>query len=130
MGEWGIIPTIRVPDMAEAVEFYRDTLGFVLDREDGYSEANNSMSRGDAHLMLETPGEHFGPSYNEAIRQRMGSLSPTTLYMETDDIEELYARLGDLGISIVDPLMERPWNLREFTIEDHLGNWLTFWKRD
>lgn len=130
MGEWGVIPTIRVPNMDEAVEFYRDTLGFILDREDGHSEVNNSMSRGDARLMLETPGDHFGPDYNEAIRRRMGGLSATTLYMEADDLDEFYARVVELGVVIVDPLMERPWNLREFTMEDHLGHWLTFWKRD
>ena len=60
----------------------------------------------------------------------MDAVSATTLYMEADDIDELYARVQDLDITVVDPLAERPWNLREFTIEDYRGHWLTFWKRD
>jgi catechol 2,3-dioxygenase-like lactoylglutathione lyase family enzyme len=27
---WGVIPSLRVPDMEAAVTFYRDVLGFVL----------------------------------------------------------------------------------------------------
>src|SRR5690606_15376322 len=118
MAGWAVIPTIRVPDMDAAIAFYRDKLGFRLDRDD-YSPVNNSLVRGDARIQLETPGDLFGAGYNEAIRRRMDSVSATTLYMEADDIDELYARVGELGITIVDPLGERPWNLREFTIEDH-----------
>lgn len=129
MAGWAVIPTIRVPDMDAAIAFYRDKLGFRLDRDD-YSPVNNSLVRGDARIQLETPGDLFGAGYNEAIRRRMDSVSATTLYMEADDIDELYARVGELGITIVDPLGERPWNLREFTIEDPRGHWLTFWKRD
>lgn len=129
MAGWAVIPTIRVPDMDEAMSFYRDKLGFTLDRDE-YSQVNNSIVRGDARIQLETPGDHFGAGYNEAIRERMEGRSATTLYMEADDIDELYARVGELGIRVVDPLAPRPWKLREFTIEDHLGHWLTFWNRD
>ena len=129
MAGWAVIPTIRVPDMGEAIAFYRDKLGFSLDRDE-YSEINNSLVRGDARIQLETPGDYFGAKYNEAIRQRMDGRSSTTLYMEADDIDELYARVGDLEITVVDPLAVRPWGIREFTIEDYRGHWLTFWKRD
>ncbi len=115
--------------MDEAVAFYRDKLGFALSREE-YSQVNNSLSRGDANIQLETLGDHRSPAHNEAVRQRMGNLSANTLYIETEEIDEFYELLGGIGVIVVDPLMERPWGLREFTIEDHLGNWLTFWKRD
>jgi uncharacterized glyoxalase superfamily protein PhnB len=48
--------------------------------------------------------------------------------MEAVDLDELYSRLGDAGVKIVDPLADRPWGQAEFTIEDLAGNWLTFWK--
>lgn len=115
--------------MDEAVGFYRDKLGFAMYREE-YSEENNSLTLGDAHIQLEALGDFRSPAHNEAVRQRMGNLSASTLYIEAEDIDAFYERLGELGVNIVDPLMERPWNLREFTIEDHLGNWLTFWQRD
>lgn len=129
MAGWAVIPTMRVPDMDEAIAFYRDKLGFSLDRDE-YSQVNNSLVRGDARIQLETPGDHFGEGYNEAIRRRLDGRSATTLYMEADDVDVLFDLVGDLGITVVDPLAERPWGIREFTIEDHLGHWLTFWKRD
>ena len=39
MTEWGVIPSIRVRDMAEALAFYRDTLEFTLDT--GGDDASN-----------------------------------------------------------------------------------------
>jgi uncharacterized glyoxalase superfamily protein PhnB len=51
------------------------------------------------------------------------------LYMEASDLGALYSRVKAAGVRIVDPLAERPWGQEEFTMEDHEGNWLTFWKR-
>ena len=53
MPGWAVIPTIRVPDMTEGLRFYQDVLGFALDRGD-VNQPNNSLTRGDARVMLET----------------------------------------------------------------------------
>ena len=37
--------------------------------------------------MVETTADFYGDSYNAAIRQRLGSVSPTALYMEAEDLE-------------------------------------------
>jgi uncharacterized glyoxalase superfamily protein PhnB len=126
---WAVIPSIRVPDMGAALDFYQRVLGFVLDRDEP-SEENNSLSRGDARIMLETPAGFYSQDYNDAIRERLDTPSSMALYIEAPDLDELYERLADGGATIVDPLAERPWGQREFTVADHLGNWLTFWKRD
>jgi uncharacterized glyoxalase superfamily protein PhnB len=63
-----------------------------------------------------------------ATESRLDSTSAIALYMEALDLEELYSRLGEAGVKIVDPLADRPWGQAEFTIEDLQGNWLTFWK--
>jgi uncharacterized glyoxalase superfamily protein PhnB len=129
MAGWAVIPSIRVPDMRAALDFYQRTLGFALDREEP-SEENNSLSRGDARIMLETPAGFYSERYNEAIRERLGTPSSMALYIEAPDLEEFYERLIDGLATVVDPLAERPWGQREFTVADHVGNWLTFWKRD
>jgi len=90
---------------------------------------NVSILRGDARLMLETTADFYGDTYNAAIRERLGSVSANALYMEADDLEELYRALEEAGAKIVDPLAERPWGQAEFTVEDPWGNWLTFWKK-
>ncbi len=128
MTEWGVIPSIRVRNMAEALAFYRGTLEFTLDRG-GDSEINSSLTRGDAHVMVETVTDLYGDEYNAAIRERLGTPSSMALYMEASDLAEFYSRLEAAGAQIVDPLAERPWGQAEFTVEDHEGNWLTFWKK-
>ena len=127
MSGWAVIPTIRVRDIREAVDFYRDQLGFTIERG-GPDEDNVSLSRGDARIMIEVPSDLFPAEYRAAIESRLDSPSSIALYMEAPDLEELYARLGDSGVKIVDPLADRPWGQAEFTMEDLQGNWLTFWK--
>lgn len=123
---WPIIPAIRVPDMREALAFYRDLLGFELEADEP-SEQHNSLRRGSARLMLEVAADFYSDDYNAAIRQRTGTPSATTLYILATDLEELHARLVEAGVKVVDPMADRPWNQKDFTIEDHVGNWLTLW---
>jgi uncharacterized glyoxalase superfamily protein PhnB len=127
MSGWAVIPTIRVRDMGEALDFYQNQLGFELTRG-GPGEGNSSLSRGDARIMIEIPTDFYSPEYNAAIAGRLDSPSAIALYMEALDLEEFYSRLGDAGVKIVDPLADRPWGQAEFTVEDLQGNWLTFWK--
>ena len=85
MAEWGVIPSIRVQDMAEALAFYRDTLEFTL--EGGGEEAtNSSLTRGDVGVMVETAADHYGDEYNAAIRERLGTPSSIALYIEASDL--------------------------------------------
>ena len=127
MPGWGVIPTIRIPDMRSALAYYRDTLGFAVERG-GETDSNVALVRGDARLMLETAADHYSDAYNAAIRERLGVRSPNALYLEAEDLDELHDRLQAAGAAIVDPLAERPWGQSEFTVEDPAGNWLTFWR--
>jgi uncharacterized glyoxalase superfamily protein PhnB len=125
---WGVIPSIRVRDMAEALAFYRGPLEFTLDGG-GDDATNSSLTRGDARVMIETAADHFGDEYNAAIKKRLGSLSSIALYIEASDLAAFQTRLQAAGAKVVDALAERPWGQEEFTVEDHEGNWLTFWKK-
>jgi uncharacterized glyoxalase superfamily protein PhnB len=126
--EWGVIPSIRVRDMAEGLAFYRGVLEFTLD-SGGDAASNSALTRGRAHVMIETAADLYGDEYNAAIKERLGSASSIDLYMEAADVSAFYSRLVAAGVRIVDPLATRPWGLEQFTIEDLAGNWLTFWKR-
>lgn len=123
-----LVPAIRVLDMAAAIEFYRDRLGFTVERgtpEDG----NVALSFGDARIMLDSvPTDFYSASYNDAIAQRMGAAAPTAIYIESRDLDAQYERLENGGIEIVDPIADRPWGQREFTVADPQGNWLSFWR--
>ncbi len=124
---WGVIPSIRVRNMAEALAFYLGPLEFTLERG-GASETNSSLSRGDARVMLETAANHYGDEYNTAIRRRMGAPSSVALYIEAADLEGFQDRLRAAGATIIDPLADRPWGQAELTVEDQDGTWLSFWQ--
>ena len=124
MSGFGITPTLRVRDMAGALAFYSGPLEFSIERE---SEGNSVVKYGDARLMLETSEDFYGETYNAAIRERLGSPSSTSLYIEASDLAGFQARLEAAGARIIDPLADRAWGQAEFTVEDHEGNWLSFW---
>ncbi len=114
--------------MGEALAFYVGVLEFTLD-SGGEAATNSSLTRGDAHLMIETAADHFGDEYNAAIKSRLGTPSSTALYMEARDLDAFQSRLQAAGAQIIDPLAPRPWGQEEFTVEDPAGNWLTFWHK-
>jgi uncharacterized glyoxalase superfamily protein PhnB len=123
-----LVPAIRVTDMAAAIEFYRDRLGFTVERG-GPEDGNVALSFGDARIMLDSvPTDYYSASYNDAIAKRMGASAPTALYIESPDLDAYYERLEEGGIEIVDPIADRPWGQREFTVADPHGNWLSFWR--
>ena len=124
MSGFGVTPTIRVRDMAEALAFYSGPLEFTVKRED---DGNSVVERGDARVMLETVKDFYGAEYNAAIRERLGSPSSSSFYIEAADLAGFQSRLEAAGVRIIDPLADRPWGQAEFTVEDHEGNWLSFW---
>ena len=76
MPGWGVIPSIRVRDMAKALAFYTGRLEFTLD-SGGEGATNSSLTRGDGHVMIETAADFYGYEYNEAIRERLGTHRPS-----------------------------------------------------
>ncbi len=128
MTRMGSHPGDPVQDMAEAVAFYRETLEFTL-VSGGDDKSHSSLTRGDARVMIETVADFYGDEYNAAIRGRLGKPSCIDLYIEASDLTAFYSRLEAADARIVDPLATRPWGQEQFTVEDHEGNWLTFWNK-
>ncbi len=124
MSGFGVTPTLRVRNMAEALAFYSGALEFTVERE---HEGNSVVKHGDARVMLEAGTDFYGAEYNAAIRERLGSPSSISLYIESSDLAGFQSRLQAAGARIIDPLADRPWGQAEFTVEDHEGNWLSFW---
>jgi catechol 2,3-dioxygenase-like lactoylglutathione lyase family enzyme len=122
----GITPGIRVKDMKRSLAFYQDLLGFRNVREE--TPEHNSLERGDARLMLEALAGFYAPGYNESITLRINGRSAIALYIEAPDLDELHDRLVARGVEIIDPIADRPWGQREFTVEDPDGTWLAFYR--
>lgn len=78
--------------------------------------------------MLEVPTAFYSAGYNGMIWQRLGTRSATALYVKAADLDALYVQVQASGLTVVDPLADRPWRQTEFTVDDVEGNRLTFWK--
>jgi uncharacterized glyoxalase superfamily protein PhnB len=115
--------------MPSALRFYTGVLAFDVERG-GPDDSNVALTHGDARIMLETAADHYGDEYNAAIRERIGNPSPHALYIEAADLDALHVRVRSSDARVVDPLADRPWGQREFTVEDPEGNWITFWQAD
>ncbi|HEX4999286.1 MAG TPA: glyoxalase superfamily protein [Terriglobia bacterium] len=100
------VPELPVADVVRAQTYYRDTLGFEI-----------------AWLY---PGEEIGAVSrgNVAIffRKRSGSFEPAVHWIFAEDIDATYRELTKSGANITEPLEQKPWGLRQFTIEDPDGN--------
>lgn len=108
------IPEIAVSDMARAIEYYRDRLGFDIDWE-----ANDislaGVSRGTCRIFL------AGPAFRE------GRAPPTPAYTWINlhgkaEVDRLYAEWLDRGAVLLEPPESKSWGLHEFRAADLDGN--------
>jgi lactoylglutathione lyase len=104
--------TIQVRDQDKALEFYTKKLGFEkrMDQPMGPGQRWIEVAPPGAQTRIllykasmEMPGSD---SYEEAT-SRIGK--NTGLVMETDDIQETFARLTANGVKIVDPPKKQPY---------------------
>ena len=105
------MPELPVGDVQRAQEYYKDALGFEIgwlypDKEIG------AVSRGKVAVFF---------------RKRKPPFEPAVHWIFAEDIEALYHELKSSGANIVDPLQEKPWGMRQFTVEDLDGNIFYFY---
>jgi uncharacterized glyoxalase superfamily protein PhnB len=99
-------PELPVEDVEQAQQHYRDALGFEI----GWLY----------------PGGDIGAVSRDNIaiflRRRTRPFEPAVHWVFAADIDATYEELSSLGARIVEPLEEKPWWLRQFTVEDIDGN--------
>jgi uncharacterized glyoxalase superfamily protein PhnB len=110
----GVSPAIPARDVEEGIAFYERALGFSLFYRDAEPAAFAIVGSGSARL-------HLFASQDKHLADW------TTLRIEVDGIDALYARCGEAGC--VHPngvLGARPWGTREFSIIDPSGVCIAF----
>lgn len=99
-------PELPVVDVERAQEHYRDALGFEI----GWLY----------------PGKEIGAVSRDGVaiflRKRAEPFEPAVHWVFAADIDATYEELRSSGARIVEPLEEKPWGLRQFTVEDIDGN--------
>ena len=101
-----VTPELPVADVAVAQRWYRDVLG--------------------CRIGWIAPDQSYGAVYvdtHELFLARREAPRPRVSYcVRVDDVEAAYAACRESGAKIVAELETRPWQMREFALEDGDGH--------
>ena len=129
--------TIFVTDQQEALEFYRDKLGFevrtdmpMTDEGDIRWLTLSPKGQPDLEMILAplTPGPMFDAKQAEQIKVLVQSGALGIGVFETDDINSDYERLSTQGVEFVSPPEEKFYGI-EAIVKDNSGNWFSLTQR-
>lgn len=113
-----VTPMIHVPDVRATVAWY-ESIGFTaLDVAEVCGEIVFALlAFGEGQVM-----------FNEGGQQSAAPRREVDLYIHTDGVDELYAGLKD-RVTVQEEPHETFYGMREFTIRDCNGFWITFGQR-
>ena len=113
-----IAPQFLVDDLASAVAYYREQLGF---REDFvYESFYASVSRDSVPIHLKCAPKTVS---DRQLRKQEEHLDA---FVAVTAVDALYLELQKRGARITKPLQERPWGHTDFYVEDPDGYILCF----
>jgi uncharacterized glyoxalase superfamily protein PhnB len=104
-----IIPEVRSNNLAETRDFYTGILGLVIDMEEGDFLMMSSPANTSAQLIINDNG-HAGLPPGFAVD--VGN---------TQRLQQIYQSVLDRGLPIVEPLTDKPWGIRRFSVIDPTG---------
>lgn len=101
------IPILPVKNIKEALDFYRDMLGFnVAWIVDGDYAA---VQCGDIVIHLVNVDKHE-------------KIAPYMSYLFVENADEIYSFYKSQGVEIIQQIESKPWGVREFTFQDINGH--------
>lgn len=104
-------PVFIVTDIQAAAAFYRDKLGFRLDWTWGDPPTYAGMTLGDISIHLMKGEQRIGKGH---------------AVFSVDDADGLYLFQKENGVTIVEPIANREYNMRDYCVQDLDGNTLGF----
>ncbi len=108
-------PEIPVANLAAALAYYRDRLGFKIDWADDGNNGLAGLSRGDTRVFMTTP----------ASRSHEEFQAPIVLWLNLSsraEIDTLHGEWVAAGAIITAPPEAKPYKLYEFFAQDVDGN--------
>ncbi len=114
----GLSLQLRTVDLDRAISFYVDKLGFTV-----------SFRYEDFYAGLETCGHMIhlklidSPDPGVDFVREGGHMH---LYIVVDDIDSVFESVMQSGVSVTEEITERPWDMKEFVIEDPDGHTIYF----
>ena len=129
--------TIYVIDQDEALEFYRDTLGFEVRTdlpmtEEGSIRWLTLSPKGQPDLEIILAPITAGPMFDAETAEQMKRMVRSGAFgigvFETDDIHGDHERLSKQGVEFVSPPKEQFYGT-EAIVKDNSGNWFSLTQR-
>ncbi len=114
----GIVPQFLVDDLARAIAYYCDQLGFELDFQ--YEDFYASVKRDGYAIHLKCAPK------SAADREHRKQNEHLDAYVAVSGVRSLFTELQGRGARVLKPLEERPWGCVDFYVEDPDGNILCF----
>jgi catechol 2,3-dioxygenase-like lactoylglutathione lyase family enzyme len=106
-------PVFAVRDLAEALAYYRDVLGFRVAWTWGDPPVRAGVARGAVEIQLVSDGRFAPPG-------------PSCVYCHLAGVDAFYAECRARGAEIIMELDDRPFGVRDFRVADPSGNRLGF----
>ena len=123
--------TIFVNNQNEALEFYRDTLGFRVHTDAMIGEdfrwltmCTNDEPDFEIILMEPKPGMLMDEETSNTVRAIMAKGVLGAGVFNTDDCQGTYQDLKAKGVQFLSPPTERPYGI-EAVFKDNSGNWFS-----
>jgi catechol 2,3-dioxygenase-like lactoylglutathione lyase family enzyme len=107
----GHAAVLHVKDMATALAFYRDKLGFTVSFSWDEPARYVCLCLGDAAIHLNSYLPPAGPSH---------------VCIFCKGIDTFYARLVASGVNVTELIGDRAYGMRDFEVTDPDGHWIVF----
>ena len=117
----GIAPQFLVDDLDKAVAYYRDKLGFDVDFV--YQSFYAGVSRDGSAIHLKCAPKTISDREHRKSNEHLDA------YIDVADVDALYEDVSSRNAKVTKPVGDRPWQCRDFYVEDIDGHILCFSER-
>ena len=100
-----ITPQLPVADVAKAQKWFREVLDFEITYTGG--ESFGAVRNGNSEIFLAKAERPW---------------SSVCCCVRVDDADFVYSLCRERGAKLVSPISDKPWRMREFTLEDPNGH--------
>jgi uncharacterized glyoxalase superfamily protein PhnB len=114
-----LAPVLLVPEVQQALDYYRDKLGFEVENWEP-APATYGYARRDACTIHLAHGEKALPNH-EIVQPDLYDV-----YVTVEDVDGLHVELRQRGADVLHEPVERPWGMREIRVQDAFGYILAF----
>ena len=115
-------------DPDAAIAFYRDTLGFEVRNDVGYSGMRwitvGPPNQPGTSIVLDPPEAYPGITDDErrTISEMMAKGTFGRITMSTPDLDDVFARVQASGAEVVQEPIDQPYGVRDCAFRDPAGN--------